>query len=361
MEYYILVINPGSTSTKIAIFKDLKKIFEKKLTHPAESLKQYSSVLAQFDFRHEEVLKALEESGMKAEQFSAVVGRGGFIRPIPSGTYIVNEKMIEDLKGSKEQHASTLGALIAKKIAGQINKEAYIVDPIVVDELEEIARVSGLNGINRKSIFHALNHKAIGRKAALEIGKEYTQCNLIIAHLGGGVSVGAHQRGRIIDVNNALDGEGAFSPERSGNVPMGDIIRMCFSGEYTQEEMLGKIAGHGGIVSYFGTNDMIEVEAMAAKKDEKAYFYIEAMAYQIAKEIGAYAAVLKGKVDGIALTGGLAYSKQITKSITERVEFIAPVYIYPGEDEMEALAEGTLRILRGEETAKKYGGADAPV
>lgn len=356
LEYNVLVINPGSTSTKIALFQNKDKIFEKKVIHSAESLRQYPAILAQFDFRYEEVLKAIEESGVSIQDLSAVVGRGGFLRPIPSGTYEVNDKMTEDLKASREQHASTLGALIAKKIADRINKKAYIVDPIVVDELEEIARVSGLNGVNRKSIFHALNHKAIARKTAAGLGKEYSECNLVIAHMGGGISVGAHQRGKIIDVNNALDGEGAFSPERSGNVPMGDVIRMCFSGEYTLQEMLGKITGNGGIVSYFGINDMREIEAKAEHKDEEACFYMEAMSYQIAKEIGAYATVLKGKVDAIALTGGLAFSEPITKSVTERVEFIAPIHIYPGEDEMEALAEGGLRILKEEEIAKEYRG-----
>nr|WP_250160247.1 butyrate kinase [Caloranaerobacter azorensis] len=292
---------------------------------------------------------------MNLTKLSAVVGRGGLLKPIAGGTYKVNERMLEDLKvGVLGEHASNLGGILAHEIASQLNIPAFIVDPVVVDEMEDVARISGMPELERKSIFHALNQKAVARRAAKELGKAYNEVNLIVAHLGGGISVGAHKNGRVIDVNNALDGEGPFSPERTGGLPVGDLVKLCFSGKYTLAEMKKKIKGNGGLVAYLGTNDAREVVKMIENGDKKAELVYKAMAYQVAKEIGSLAAVLEGKVDGIILTGGIAYDKRFTKWIIDRVSFISKVFVYPGEDEMIALAEGGLRVLRGEEEAKVY-------
>ncbi len=283
------------------------------------------------------------------------MGRGGLLKPIEGGTYQVNDRMLEDLRaGLLGEHASNLGGILAFEISKAIGKKSFIVDPVVVDEMQDLARISGLKGIERKSIFHALNQKAVARKYAKSIDRKYEELNLIVAHLGGGVSVGSHEKGRVVDVPNALDGEGPFSPERAGSLPVGDIVNICFSGKYTKEEVKKMLKGNGGIVSYLNTNDAREVEERIDKGDEDARLIYYAMAYQVAKEIGASAAVLKGKVDGIIITGGIAYDKKFTSWIEERVSFIAPVIVYPGEDELTALAEGGLRVLRGEEEAKIY-------
>ncbi|WP_347877413.1 butyrate kinase [Caloranaerobacter azorensis] len=301
------------------------------------------------------ILETLNEKGINLTKLSAVVGRGGLLKPIAGGTYKVNERMLEDLKvGVLGEHASNLGGILAHEIASQLNIPAFIVDPVVVDEMEDVARISGMPELERKSIFHALNQKAVARRAAKELGKAYNEVNLIVAHLGGGISVGAHKNGRVIDVNNALDGEGPFSPERTGGLPVGDLVKLCFSGKYTLAEMKKKIKGNGGLVAYLGTNDAREVVKMIENGDKKAELVYKAMAYQVAKEIGSLAAVLEGKVDGIILTGGIAYDKRFTKWIIDRVSFISKVFVYPGEDEMIALAEGGLRVLRGEEEAKVY-------
>ena len=277
------------------------------------------------------------------------------MKPIEGGTYQVNDRMLEDLRaGLLGEHASNLGGILAFEISKAIGKKSFIVDPVVVDEMQDLARISGLKGIERKSIFHALNQKAVARKYAKSIDRKYEELNLIVAHLGGGVSVGSHEKGRVVDVPNALDGEGPFSPERAGSLPVGDIVNICFSGKYTKEEVKKMLKGNGGIVSYLNTNDAREVEERIDKGDEDARLIYYAMAYQVAKEIGASAAVLKGKVDGIIITGGIAYDKKFTSWIEERVSFIAPVIVYPGEDELTALAEGGLRVLRGEEEAKIY-------
>lgn len=350
----ILVINPGSTSTKIAVFQGEQPLFEHTLRHSNEELAQYERIADQFQFRKDLIVTTLEEKGVEISSLQGVVGRGGLLKPIPGGTYLVNEKMREDLKTAKKEHASNLGALIAWEIANSVGVPAFIVDPVVVDELDDIARISGMPALERISIFHALNQKAVARRAARELSKDYEQCNIIVAHMGGGVSVGAHQKGKVIDVNNALDGDGPFSPERSGGIPVGNLVRLCFSGEKSQDEIYKNIVGKGGLVAYLGTNDAREVEQMIDQGNEKAKLVYEAMAYQIAKEIGSCAAVLKGKVDAIVLTGGIAYSKLFTSLIKERVEFVAPILIYPGEGEMEALASGALRVLEGQEKAKVY-------
>ena len=355
MKYKLLVINPGSTSTKVSVYEDEKEIFKETLRHSTEDISKFNKIIEQKNFRTEVILNILENNNIDIKVLDAVVGRGGLLRPLSSGTYKVNNKMIEDLKNNPQgEHAANLGAIIADQIAESIDKAAYVVDPVVVDEMEEIARISGIPEIPRRSFFHALNQKAVAKRYAQEKGVAYEELNLIVAHLGGGISVGVHKNGKVIDVNNTIDGEGAFSPERSGGVPAGDLARMCFSGKYTLEEVLKKITGKGGFVAYLNTNDGRVVEAAMLVGDEKTKMIHDAMGYQVSKDIGAAAAVLKGKVDGIILTGGMAYGKPIVNLIKDNVSFIAPVIVYPGEDEMLALAQGTLRVLRGEEAAKEY-------
>ena len=351
----ILVVNPGSTSTKVAVFEGSKEIFDKTLRHSADELKSFKKIVDQYEFRVNAVLGALKEGGFSVDEFSAIGARGGLLHPIPSGTYLVNDGMVKDLsEGRYGEHASNLGALIAKSIADKIGKNAYIVDPVVVDEMEEIARISGLKGIKRKPLWHALNQKAVARKVSSDIGKKYEEANLIGVHLGGGISVAAHRAGRTIDVNNALNGDGPFAPERAGGLPTVSLAKLCYSGKYTFNEMKKNLAGKGGLVSHLGTNSALKVEEMIEKGDSYAKLVYEAMAYQIAKSVGEMAAVLEGKVDAIFITGGLAHSEMLVNWIKERVSFIAPVKLYPGEMEMQAIAEGVLRVLKGEEKAKIY-------
>ncbi len=357
MAFKILTINPGSTSTKIAVFEDEKEVFSKTLRHSAEELSPFQTVASQFQFRKDIIVSVLKAEGIDIHSLSAIVGRGGLVKPIESGIYEVNEALIRDLEHPvMGEHASNLGGLIAQDIAREINNgaKAYITDPVVVDELEPIARLSGHPALKRASIFHALNQKIIARTYAKEVGKSYEELNLIVAHMGGGVSVGAHCHGRVIDVNNALDGDGPFSPERSGGLPTGALVELCYSGK-SKAEVKKMLKGEGGVVAYLGTNDMLEVENKAIADPNSDYAMVQnAMCYQIAKEIGAMAAVMKGKVDAILLTGGIAYGKPITNYIREMVEFIAPVKVYPGEDEMRALAMNGLMVLRGETTPKVY-------
>nr|WP_246944628.1 butyrate kinase [Bacillus pinisoli] len=356
-EYRILVINPGSTSTKIGVFSDEVSIFEKTIRHDTEHISTFSSIIDQYEFRKQTILEALDHEGINTSKLSAVCGRGGLLRPIKGGTYDVNNQMLEDLKrGYSGQHASNLGGIIAYEIATGLNIPSFIVDPVVVDELDDIARISGVPEIERKSIFHALNQKAVARRVAKSLGKPYEELSLIVTHMGGGITVGAHKNGRVIDVNNGLHGDGPFSPERAGTVPAGDLVSMCFSGEFYRDEVMKKLVGQGGLVGYLGTNDALKVEKMIAAGDEKAKLVYDAMAYQVAKEIGSAAAVLYGKVDRIVLTGGLAYGKEFVKSISDRVNWIADVMVQPGENELQALAEGALRVLKGEEQAKTYPG-----
>ncbi|MDU3338166.1 butyrate kinase [Paraclostridium bifermentans] len=354
--FKILTINPGSTSTKIAVFENENLLFEKTLRHSSEEIGQYEKISDQFEFRKKVIEDALLEGGIKVSDLNAVVGRGGLLKPITGGTYSVDEDMMEDLKvGVLGEHASNLGGLIAKEIGDSVGVPSYIVDPVVVDELHDVARISGIPEISRKSIFHALNQKATARRAAKDLDKKYEDCNFIVAHMGGGISVGAHKKGSVIDVANALDGEGPFSPERSGGLPVGDLVKMCFSGEYSLDDIKKRIKGNGGLVAYLNTNDGREVESMIAEGNEKAKLVYEAMAYQVAKEIGACASVLNGDVDAVLLTGGIAYSNMFTNMILDKVKFIAEVKVYPGEDEMIALAQGGLRVLNKEEEAKVYG------
>jgi butyrate kinase len=351
----ILVINPGSTSTKIALFENEQELFAQNLHHSAEELAPFPSIIAQLPLRLQAIERFLEKNNIVLETIDAFVGRGGLLHPIPSGTYYVNERMVADLEaGVSGEHASNLGGLLAQKLAKSNDKPAFIVDPVVVDEMDVSARFSGHPLLPRKSIFHALNQKAIGRKAAAQLGKHYQELNLIIAHLGGGISVAAHAHGRVVDVNNALDGDGPFSPERSGTLPAGDLARLCFSGTYALKEVQKMIVGKGGIVAYLGSNDMRLIVQRIADGDENARAVYHALAYQVAKEIGAMSCVLSGRVDAIVLTGGIAFDNTLTGWIRERVEFIAPVHIIPGEEEMEALALGALRVLCQEEQARPY-------
>ncbi|CEG27782.1 butyrate kinase [Bacillus sp. B-jedd] len=354
-DYRILVLNPGSTSTKIGIFDNERPILEKTIRHDSEKINTFDSIIDQYGFRKETILETLDNEGINISKLSAVCGRGGLLRPIEGGTYAVNELMLDDLKsGYSGQHASNLGGIIAFEIAQGLNIPAFIVDPVVVDELDEIARISGFSLIERKSIFHALNQKAVARRVARELGGHYQELNLIVVHMGGGITVGVHKGGRVIDVNNGLHGDGPFSPERAGTVPAGDLVNLCFSGEYYREEIMKKLVGKGGLVGYLGTNDALKVEKMIEKGDKKAAKVYQAMAYQVAKEIGSASAVLAGRVDAIILTGGLAYGKSFVNMITERVNWISDVIVHPGENELQALAEGALRVLRGEEQAKLY-------
>ena len=353
--YRLLIINPGSTSTKIAIYDNEKPVFEETLRHSNEELSPYPTIFDQYEFRKNVILDTLNAKGINITKLNAVIGRGGLLKPLEGGTYNVNKKMINDLTvGVMGQHASNLGGILAHEIASQLNINAFIVDPVVVDELSDVARISGLPEISRISLFHALNQKAVAKRAAADLKEKYSDINLIIAHLGGGISVGAHKKGRVVEVNNALDGEGPMSPERAGTLPVGSIIKMCFSGEYTQEEIKKKVVGKGGLVAHLNTNDGREITNRINNGDKKAELIYYAMAYQVAKEIGSCAAALGGKVDAICLTGGLAYDKVFTNWIKEKVEFISQVFIYPGEDEMIALAQGGLRVLRGAEEAKDY-------
>lgn len=355
-KYRILAINPGSTSTKIAVYENEINVFLKNIKHSTDDLSPFHTIADQYEYRKKSIIEELKLAGQDITTIDCIMARGGLINPIPSGIYEVNEKMKNDLRNSPiGEHASNLGGLIADDLAKDLNNvKAYIADPVVVDEMEDIARVAGHPLFERISIFHALNQKAIARRFANDINSAYKNLNLIIAHLGGGISVGAHRKGRVIDVNNALNGEGPFSPERSGTLPAGQLVKICFSGKYTQKEINLMLKGNGGLAAYLGTNDAYEVEMRAKNGDEKAQFISNAMAYQVAKEIGALAAVLKGDVDAIILTGGIAYNKQFCSFIEEMVGFIAPVKVYPGEDEMLALAMNGLMLLRGEIEAKEY-------
>ncbi|PKK40366.1 Butyrate kinase [Clostridiaceae bacterium JG1575] len=351
----LLIINPGSTSTKIGVYEDETPVLIETLRHSAEEVGRYEHVSDQFEFRKEVILSVLKEKGIELESLSGVVGRGGLLRPIPSGTYAVNDAMLRDVtSGENGEHAANLGCMIAREIGDELSIPSFIVDPVVVDELQDVARISGLPLIERKSIFHALNQKAVAKRYAKEVGKRYDELNLIVVHMGGGVSIGAHEKGQVVDVNNALNGEGPYSPERSGGLPVADLVKLCFSGKYTEGELLKKITGKGGVVAYLGTNNMIEVQERMDAMDPEATLVFQGMAYQTAKEIGACAAVLCGKVDQILLTGGIAYSKPMVEEILRRVAFIAPVTIYPGEDELLALAQGGLRVLNGEEEVMSY-------
>lgn len=350
-----LIINPGSTSTKIGVFEDETLLFEETLRHSTEEIAQYASIVDQKDFRKNIIVNLLKEKDFDINSLNVVVGRGGMLKPIPGGTYAVSDALLEDLKiGVQGQHASNLGGILAREIGDSIGVPSYIVDPVVVDELAPTSRYSGVPELPRTSVFHALNQKAVAKRYAKETGKAYDSLNLVVVHMGGGVSVGAHEKGKVIDVFNALDGDGAFSPERAGAVPTGALIKMCFSGQYTEKEVYKKVVGNGGFNAYCGTNDMRDVEKMVTEGDAKAAEVRGAFIQQVAKDIGSMACVLKGQVDQIIVTGGIAYDKAVVAGLKERCEWMAPFTVYPGEDELLALTQGALRVMNGEEKAMEY-------
>lgn len=352
----ILIINPGSTSTKFALFEEDTSLFELTLTHTLEELAGYEKITDQFHFRRDLIVWELAYRKTDLARIAAVIGRGGLVKPIESGIYEVNDQMVADLtEGKLGQHASNLGGLIARDISLSLpNAKAYIVDPVVVDELQPVARISGHPEIERESIFHALNQKAVGRIYAGTVKKKYEDLNLIVAHLGGGISVGAHRKGKVVDVNNALNGDGPFSPERSGGLPAGQLTDLCFSGKYSHAEIRNMITGKGGMVAYLGTNSFKDVCKKAESGDEKAQLVIDACIYQIGKEIGAMAAVFSGKIDAILITGGMAYQETFVNQIKSMVRFIAEVFVYPGEDEIKSLAYNGLLALDGKIGVKTY-------
>lgn len=353
----LLTINPGSTSTKIGVFEDINLILDKTLRHNVDELAEFPNIIDQYEFRKNVIIEFLKENCQDINNIDAFVGRGGLLKPIQGGVYRVTEKMVNDLKiGIQGEHASNLGGILALEIARSVNKEkeAYIVDPVVVDELEDIARYSGRPELPRVSIFHALNQKAVARRFAREQNKHYEDFVLIVVHLGGGITVGLHKHGRVIDVNNGLDGDGPFSPERSGGLPAGSLAKLCFSGKYQLHQVRKMITGAGGIVAYLGTNNAAEVEQRIEKGDNQAKIVYDAMIYQISKEIGALSTVVAGKLDAILITGGMAHSNYVIENIKERVSFLAPIYVYPGEDELQALAEGVYYAKKGEIPIKEY-------
>lgn len=350
-----LIINPGSTSTKIGVFEDETLLFEETLRHSTEEIAQYASIVDQKDFRKNIIVNLLNEKNFDINSLNMVVGRGGMLKPIPGGTYAVTDDLLEDLKiGKQGQHASNLGGILAREIGDSIGVPSFIVDPVVVDEMMPIARYSGVPELPRTSVFHALNQKAVAKRYANEIQKAYTDLNLIVVHMGGGVSVGAHKNGRVVDIFNALDGDGAFSPERAGSVPSGALVKMCFSGKYTEKEVYKKLVGNGGFNAYMGTNDMRDVEKAVLAGDKNAEEIRDAFILQVAKDMGSMACVLEGKVDQIIVTGGIAYDKGVVAGLKERAEWIAPFTVYPGEDELLALVQGGLRVVNGVEEAMKY-------
>ena len=356
MAYKILTINPGSTSTKIALFEDENQTFKKNIKHSTEELAPYEKIADQYPFRKEVILRELKEAGVDISDVNIIVGRGGMLHPLVSGVYEVNEAMIKDLFNSPiGEHASNLGGLIANDIAKGLGVKAYIADPVVVDEMEDVARLSGHPAFPRLSIFHALNHKIIARQLAKDLGKKYEEINAIGVHLGGGISVCAHKQGRVVDVNNALNGEGPFTPERSGTLPAGLLVDACFSGKYTKKEIGQMLKGKGGFVAYLGTNDALEVENAVKAGNKEWELVYRAMAYQVAKEVGGLAAsALSMNVDAIYITGGMAYDKTFCGILKDHFGKIAPVHIYAGEDEMKALALNGLMVLTGKAESKVY-------
>ncbi len=353
--FRILVINPRTYFTKIAVFENNKLLFLNRVMHSAEELNEFETNIDQHTFRKNIILEELKEADIPLDSISAVVGRGGLLKAVKSGVYEVTEKLKKDLLNSPVGEDSVnLGGLIVDDIARLIGVKAYISDPVVVDELAGIARFGGHPDFKRKSIFHALNQKAIARLYAKRHSKKYEDLNLIVAHLGLGITIGAHRKGRVVDVNQGYDGEGPFSPKRSGSVPAGDLVRLCFSGKYTEREILRMLAGNGGLMAYFGTENAKEVIQMAKDGNKKAAQVMDAMAYQVAKWIGAMFTVLKGDVNAILITGGIAHSKWFVDKIIERVDKLAPIHIFPGGDEMEALALNILAVLKGERDLKIY-------
>ncbi|PKN77847.1 MAG: butyrate kinase [Candidatus Cloacimonetes bacterium HGW-Cloacimonetes-1] len=357
MAQRILVVNPGSTSTKIAVFEDETPLFEVTLRHDPAELDQFGGIIEQYEFRKQLVLRAMQENNVSPESLAAVVGRGGLVRAVSGGTWTICEAMLRDLKDPAlwgRIHASNLGAFIADAIAKELNIPSFIVDPVVVDEFEDIARISGIPEIERKSLFHALNIRYISRLLAKDLKIDFSKANMIGIHMGGGISVAAIKGGKVVDVNNALLGMGPFSPQRAGALPIGDLLEIAYSGKYTLKELQSYLTKSSGLMAYLGTDSGMEINKRIAAGDTFAASIQDAMCYQVAKEIGACATVLNGSVDAIFLSGGLVYNKSIVDAISERTSFIAPIYTFPGEKEMEALCQGGVRVLKGLESAKDY-------
>jgi butyrate kinase len=355
MNEVVLVINPGSTSTKLAIYSREGPVFETNVKHDASALAKFDLVTEQLDLRWDVISKCVSENLNPSLKVVGVVGRGGPLRPVEEGTYAISAAMLDDLRSCRyANHVSNLGAIIADRLARQFNAPGLIVDPVTVDNLIPEARISGHPLIERKSLCHALNIRSTAHQLALHFGKPVTLLNFVVAHMGGGISVVAVRGGKIIDLNNALLGQGPFSPNRAGSLPIGPLVRLCFSGKYTEKELLNVLSKESGLKAYLGTADVEEVLERIAQGDEMARLIFAAMTHQISKEIGAMAAVLKGNVDAVILTGGMSYSKALTDQISEHVKFIAPVHVLPGEREMEALSEGAFRVLDGKEPAKQY-------
>lgn len=351
----ILTVNPGSTSTKMALFEDLDLIVKETVRHSQRTLARFDDLIDQLDMREKVIYKFLKKNDIKLEDIDGFIGRGGLVKPVKSGIYKVNKKMIDDLSSKKYgEHASNLGGIIVYEMAKTVGKDAFIADPVVVDEMSSVAKISGLNGISRRPLWHALNQKAVARKYAEKIGFKYEDVNLIVAHLGGGISVGLHKRGRVTDVNNALDGDGPFSPERSGCLPVGAVIDLAFSGHYTREQLAKLNHGFGGLVSYLDTNDAEKVSRMINNKEVFAKRVMKAMVYQIAKEIGSLYAVTRGNLDAIIITGGLAYNQDVLQPLLEYIDHLGEVVVYPGEDELEALAFNMYRLLSNEIKLSNY-------
>ena len=350
-----LTINPGSTSTKIAVFEDETVLCNTTIRHSAKKLKKFDDINSQLSFRKKVIVEFLKEQKIKVEDIDGFIGRGGLMKPLKSGIYQVNDKMVKDLSSGKYgEHASNLGGLIAKNLADDVDKLAYIADPVVVDEMSSVAKISGLNGINRKPLWHALNQKAVARKYATSQGKKYENMNLIVAHLGGGISVGLHKRGRVTDVNNALNGDGPFSPERTGGLPVAGVYELAFSGQYSLDQIKKLNHGFGGLVSYLNTNDAEEVSGMISEGHVIAKRVMKAMVYQIAKEIGGLFAVTRNNLDAIIITGGLAYNQDVLQMLLEYLDHLGEIVVYPGEDELEALNYNLLQYQKGLLDLKEY-------
>jgi len=355
-EYRILAINPGSTSTKFAVYFDDVCKLSRTIRHSLEDLSFYRNIYHQFDFRKGLIIESLVQEGIAVDSIKYIIGRGGLTYPVESGVYYVNNLMLEHAReGVLGQHASNLGPLIADYVANQIpGATAFIADPVVTDELSDVARITGHPAFTKRSVFHALNQKAMAREYAGQVGIAYENLRLIVVHLGGGISVGAHLNGKVIDVNNALDGDGPFSPERSGSLPVGQVIDLCFEGHLSKEEIRRMVVGEGGYVAYLGTNDALEVEKRARGGDQKAQFIQEALGYQVARLIGEMAVVLNGQVDAILVTGGMAHNRDLVSYLQKKTAFIANLRVFPGEDELGALARNALMVARGEQAAKIY-------
>lgn len=356
--YRVLVINPGSTSTKVGVFEGENKIYEDVARHSTEELAQCGSIVEQESMRLKLIHDKLAEANIDLSTMDAFVGRCGIVKPTKSGTYAVNDKLVEDLKTlpSAHRHASALGGLFARSLGEEFGKPSFVADPVTVDERNDIAKVTGLPDVERSGVFHCLNQKASARRYCAEVGKKYNEVNVIVCHMGGGITVGAHEKGIVVDVNDGIAGEGPFSPERIGYLPVKTVLDLCYSGKYTKEELYNFVSKSGGFVAHLGTNSHLEVENKMLEGDETCKRLFEAQAYTVAKYIGEMATVLRGEVEAIILTGGLAYSKPFCELIEERVKFIAPVKRYPGEKELEALAAAAIRVLSGEEEAKEYMG-----